>query len=139
MNRTGAVQLAWALADSASFLNADARAWIFAKIGAGEHDRAIRDLLGCYAHPSTELPSELAAPVHAWVRGYIGSDSELVLGRLLDRVRVVRYDNWSNCRARHQPSAHCEWLSSPDHDFIRHEAIADLAYAERDLPGARNR
>lgn len=56
MSKTGAVQLAWALADSAaSFLNADARAQISAKIGAGEHDRAIRDLLGCYAHPSTEL------------------------------------------------------------------------------------
>jgi hypothetical protein len=89
MNRNQAADLAWALADSAaSFLNPDARTLIFAKIGAGDQDGAIRDLLGCYAHPSTELPPELAAPVHAWIRGYVGSDSEPSLQRLMSRIRV---------------------------------------------------
>ena len=89
MNRNQAADLSWALADSpASFLNPDARTLLFAKIGAGEQDSAIRDLLGCYVHRSTELPTELAAPVHAWIRGYVGSDSESTLQRLMSQIRV---------------------------------------------------
>jgi hypothetical protein len=46
------------------------------------------DLLTFYAISKTELPCELAAPIRAWIRGYVGSDSELILRRLYDRINV---------------------------------------------------
>jgi hypothetical protein len=45
------------------------RAWLCAKIGAGDQDRAIRDLLTFYANSKVELPYELAGPIRAWIRG----------------------------------------------------------------------
>jgi hypothetical protein len=90
MNRADEGALAWALANSATgFLRPGARAWLCAKIGAGEQEGAIRDLLTFYANNSkAELPCELAAPIRAWIRGYVGSDSEPLLRRLYDRIKV---------------------------------------------------
>ena len=90
MNRADEGALAWALANSATgLLRPGARAWLCAKIGAGEQGSAIRDLLTFYANNSkAELPCELAAPIRAWIRGYVGSDSEPLLRRLYDRIKV---------------------------------------------------
>src|ERR1700737_2827843 len=90
MNRADEGALAWALANSATgFLRPGARAWLCAKIGAGEQESGIRDLLTFYANNNkAELPCELAAPIRAWIRGYVGSDSEPLLRRLYDRIKV---------------------------------------------------
>ena len=90
MNRADEGALAWALANSATgLLRPGARAWLCAKIGAGEQASAIRDLLTFYANNSkAELPCELAAPIRVWIRGYVGSDSEPPLLRLYDRIKV---------------------------------------------------
>src|SRR6267154_1572030 len=90
MNRADEGALAWALANSAArFLRPGARAWLCAKIGAGEQVGAIRDLLTFYASSDAELPCELAAPIRAWIRGYVGSDSEPLLRRLYDQIKVT--------------------------------------------------
>jgi hypothetical protein len=90
MNRADEGALAWALANSAAgFLRPGAHAWLCAKIGAGEQEGAIRDLLTFYANSSkTELPRELAGPIQAWIRGYVGSDIEPLLRHLYDRITV---------------------------------------------------
>ncbi|MDT5362561.1 MAG: hypothetical protein QOC69_4323 [Mycobacterium sp.] len=89
MNRADEGALAWALAKSAAgFLRPGARAWLCAKIGAGEQENAITDLLSFYANSDAELPSELAAPIRAWIRGYTGSDSEPLLRRFYDQITV---------------------------------------------------
>lgn len=89
MNRADEGALAWALANSArAFLRPGARAWLCAKIGAGEHESAIRDLLSFYANGEAQLPRELAPPIRAWIRGYVGSDSEPTLRHLYDRISV---------------------------------------------------
>src|SRR5262245_44203711 len=75
MNRAEEASLAWALADSTTeFLNPNTRAWLCAKIGAGEKATAIGDLLACYARSNAELPHELAGRVQAWIRGYAGTE-----------------------------------------------------------------
>ena len=89
MNRADEEALAWALANSATaFLRPSARTWLCAKIGAGEQRSAIIDLLNFYANGEAELPCELAAPIRAWIRGYVGSDSEPLLRRLYGRISV---------------------------------------------------
>jgi hypothetical protein len=89
MNRADEQTLAWALAKSTSaLLRPDARAWLCAKIGAGEQEGAITDLLIFYANSNAELPSELAAPIQAWIHGYAGSDSEPILRHLYGRIKV---------------------------------------------------
>jgi len=64
------------------------RAWLCAKICAGEQESAIRDLLSFYANSEAELPRELAPPIRAWIRGYVGSESELILRHLYDRISM---------------------------------------------------
>lgn len=89
MNRADEGALAWALANSVTrFLRPGARAWLCAKIGAGDQDRAIRDLLTFYANSKVELPYELAGPIRAWIRGYVGTDGESLLRRLYDQITV---------------------------------------------------
>lgn len=90
MNRAEESSLAWALADSATaFLRPQARAWLYAKIGAGEQESAIKDLLIGFVRNDAELPAELAALVWAWMRGYLGSDREDGLRALVGRIRVA--------------------------------------------------
>jgi hypothetical protein len=89
MNRADEENLAWALAESASrFLRPDARASLCAKIGAGEQEGAITDLLIFYANSNAELPSELAASIRTWIHGYLGSDSEPILQHLYGTINV---------------------------------------------------
>lgn len=89
MNRTDEGALAWALADSAtSYLKPAARAWLCAKIGAGEHESAIKDLLVFYASADAELPCQLAGPIREWIHGYAGTDSEPTPQHLYDQITV---------------------------------------------------
>jgi hypothetical protein len=99
LNRADEGVLAWALADSATvFLNPADRAWLCVKIGAGEQETAIRDLLNLYANTDAELPCELAASVQAWIHGYAGSDSEPILRHIYDRISVSATNTASNQR-----------------------------------------
>ncbi len=78
------------MANAASkFLRPGPRAWLCAKIGAGEHESAIWDVLTFYADSSeAELPHELAAPIQVWIAGYAGSDNEPILRCLFERINV---------------------------------------------------
>jgi hypothetical protein len=90
MNRAEEAALACALAESTTaFLHPNIRAWLWAKIGAGDSADAIRDLLTCYARSNAELPHEMATRVHTWILGYAGSDSEASLRALLSKVRTA--------------------------------------------------
>ena len=66
----------------------DVRAQLCAKIGAGEYNSTIVDLLVFYANGRATLPYEFAAPIRAWIRGYAGTDREPILLRLYDRITV---------------------------------------------------
>jgi hypothetical protein len=89
MNRAQEWSFVWALADSAAdYLQPNVRVRLCAKIGAGEYERAIADLLVFYADRRAALPYEFAAPIRAWIRGYAGTDREPVLLRLYDRIVV---------------------------------------------------
>lgn len=89
MTRVDVGALAWALADSAkAFMNRPDRARLCAKIGAGDQDSAIADVLVCYANTDAELAFELAATVRQWIDGYAGSDPEQILRQLYSRITV---------------------------------------------------
>ena len=89
MNRADTGALAWALADSAAaWMKPAERAWLCTNIGAGEKDNAIRDLLVFYANTGAELPRELAAPILAWIQGYAGTDCEMRLRHIYDRISL---------------------------------------------------
>jgi hypothetical protein len=89
MNRAQEWTFLWALADSvAQYWRPEAHARLCAKIGAGELDSAIMDLLVFYANGRAVLPYEFAAPIRAWMRGYEGTESEPILLRLHDRITV---------------------------------------------------
>lgn len=108
MNIADEGALAWALADSATaFLKPTDHARLCAKIGAGEQSGAIADLLVFYANTRAELPSQLAAPIRAWIQGYAGSDSELILRQIYERISVSVSNNPSLQRpeadAHHSP------------------------------------
>lgn len=104
MNRADQGALAWALADSATvYLKPAARAWLCAKIGAGEHESAIRDLLVFYANADEELPCQLAAPVRAWIHGYAGTDTESVLRHIYERINISAATQQSQTEPHHSP------------------------------------
>jgi hypothetical protein len=109
MNRADEGALAWALANSATgFLRPGARAWLWAKIGAGEQGSAIRELLTFYANSNAELPCELAASIRVWIRGYVGSDNEPFLRRLYDQINVsvpTTMTDQTSAFTRHRPIA----------------------------------
>ena len=89
MNRARELSFVWALADWAvEYMRPDARVRLCTKIGAGEQDSAIADLLAFYSNSQVELPYELAAPIREWIQGYAGTVREPVLLRLYDRIRV---------------------------------------------------
>jgi hypothetical protein len=88
MNRAEEASLAWALVESAVFLRADARAWVCAKIGAGDLDSSIRDLLDGFGRYGAALPGELVISLMDWLGGYSGSDVEADLRHLVSRVRI---------------------------------------------------
>lgn len=97
MNSADIGALAWALADSAdAFMNPAERTRVCAKIGAGEQDSAIADVLASYATANAELPCELAAPIRRWINGYAGTDSEQILRHLYGQIKVSAKDAASN-------------------------------------------
>lgn len=63
----------------AAYLQPAHRAQLCAKIGAGEHDSAIRELLVVCARTQAKLPHEIAAAIRNWIHGYAGSDIETSL------------------------------------------------------------
>lgn len=89
MNRADETTFAWALNDSArDVLTRDAHASLCAKIGAGEQDRAITELLIFYALGRLELPHNLAGLAAEWVAGYRGSDCETTLLAVIAAIRI---------------------------------------------------
>jgi hypothetical protein len=118
MNRADEGALSWALVDSATaFLKPAVRAWMCAKIGAGEGNSAIKDLLTFYANSDVELPWELAGQVRSWIQGYAGSDSEPILRHIYDRISVSN-KNYAN--PRHEAEVH----RSPRRLTARRSALA---------------
>jgi hypothetical protein len=90
MNRARELSFVWALADWAvEYMTPDARVRLCTKIGAGEMDSAIADLLAFYSNSQVELPYELAAPIREWIQGYAGTVREPDLMRRYDRIRVA--------------------------------------------------
>lgn len=130
MNRTDEGALAWALVDSVpTFLNPTARAAMCAKIGAGELDSAIRDLLVFYANSQTELPRDLAPRVLAWLQGYKGSNTEQMLRRIYDCIRL----SGGKIAIRPQPEMNIERLpqrliAGPSAHAARISAIRQSAH-----------
>jgi hypothetical protein len=81
--------LAWSLADIAkASLPPEARTWLCVKIGSGEQEEAIYELLRTVAHFGIDLPARLLAPLRDWASGYVGSDKERRLGELLVRLHA---------------------------------------------------
>jgi len=101
MNSADIGALAWALADSANaFMNPAQRTRVCAKIGAGEQDSAIADVLASYATTNAELPFELAGPIRRWINGYAGTDSEQILRHLYGQIKVPEKAAASNDSVR---------------------------------------
>ena len=90
MNRAEEAALAWALIDSApQLLPKAARTRLWIKVGAGDTDSAIVEMLTLYAEGKEELPPELTQTLDDWMRGYHRTDAEPMLrGGLLDRISV---------------------------------------------------
>lgn len=89
VNRQSQRDLAWALTDFArALLPKDVRAWVYARIGAGEQESAIRYVLHSCANAGTGLPADLHAQVSTWALGYKGSGVEDELNSLVSRIQV---------------------------------------------------
>lgn len=84
-------ELAWELAAAVeSVLSAAERSLVFAKIGAGEMFGAIGDLLVAAQHLGPDLPQDLLRRAGTWLDAYTGSDDEVRLRALLDRLAGAR-------------------------------------------------
>ena len=89
MNRAELNSFTWALADIAKpLLGKETRAWLHARIGAGDLDTAIVELLHGFAQTHSALPIELATQLRAWIAGYSCSEREVSLQRLADQIPV---------------------------------------------------
>lgn len=90
MNRAEEDRFAWALMEAAGiFLNECARSWLCAKLGAGETQSVIRDLLAGFASSSTKLPLPLAASLWSWANGFRGSDDEMTVREIIGKVTLM--------------------------------------------------
>lgn len=90
MDRAQEFEFVWALMDAAeAFLDAEHRVRLCVRIGAGEYRETIVDLLQRFTTSDTALPPALAASLWAWMRGFVGSDSETALRTLARRIRVA--------------------------------------------------
>jgi hypothetical protein len=90
MNNAREAALAWALTDAAkSLMQSNTRAWVCAKIGAGEFTSAILDLLSMLSRNGTQIPAGLASQLDDWVSGYSGSEAEPALREMVSRIGVV--------------------------------------------------
>lgn len=89
MNRAEESAFAWALLDSAeAFLTKRVRAWLCVRIGAGELDTAVEELLQRFVASNTAMPAALVPSLWAWVDGFAGSDGEAGLRELAMRIRL---------------------------------------------------
>jgi hypothetical protein len=140
MNRTDGRTLAWALADSANkSMNPADHTTVCVKIGAGEHDSAIRYVLSFYAHTGAKLPCALAAPIQRWIDGYAGSDSEQILRRIYDRISVSAEDAASgdamevepDCAPKRLVAQRVSARSAAVSIGIRHIPPVGLPYSQR--------
>jgi hypothetical protein len=113
MDKAHELVLAWALADSAAeHLSAEARVRLCTKIGAGELDSAIGELLAFFAHTQAELPDDLAASLRVWIRGYAGTERGPALLQLYHRIRVSAGTQTS----RSEPAAKSRRLVARHHE-----------------------
>lgn len=89
VNRSEELALAWALVSAAkAFIRPTAHARLCAKIGAGDHEPAIRELIAAFAGSHTPMASGLIAGLLTWVSGYSGSEHETALRELVATIRV---------------------------------------------------
>ncbi len=89
MDRIDETKFVWALVDSArTFLKPDAQIKLWVKIGAGDQESAVVDLILGFVRNDAELPAELAPSLSNWADGYRHSDREPDLRYLVSRVRV---------------------------------------------------
>lgn len=87
MNRAEERVLAWALADAAApFLTAEVRVGVNAKIGAGELDGAIVDVLTLLGRAGATISRDLATQLSLWLAGYLGAPVEAQLRGLVERI-----------------------------------------------------
>lgn len=103
MNRETQAGLAWQLMDIAKpFLPKEARIWVYASIGGGEQELAIRELLCRLVNDGLVVPADLHATLSAWAAGYQGSDEEDELNSLVSRVPIGE----SSAKPERDPAAH---------------------------------
>lgn len=88
MDRAAEVTFAWALLHAArGFLDETAYSWLCARLGAGETQAVIRDLLAGFVSSSTALPVAIAPSLSSWVAGFGGSDAEPALRDIASPLR----------------------------------------------------
>jgi hypothetical protein len=90
LDRFGIRGLAWSLADSARpLLTRKERSWVCAKIGAGDLEDAILELLTCHAEVRAEISTALSMTVRSWLLGYSGTEFGRIVQELVDRIPVA--------------------------------------------------
>ncbi|MEH3128971.1 MAG: hypothetical protein PGN27_03290 [Mycolicibacterium neoaurum] len=90
MDRAAEVAFAWALLHAArGFVDHSAYSWLCTKLGAGETQSVIRDLLAGFVGSSTPLPAAIAPSLSSWVDGFHGSDAEVDLRDIAARLRLT--------------------------------------------------
>lgn len=89
MNRAEESAFVWALMDSAdAFLSETARTWLCVRIGAGELESAIKELLRGFVASNTALPANLMESLWAWIGGFAGSAGEAGLRELVSKIKM---------------------------------------------------
>lgn len=89
MNRAEESAFVWALMDSANpFLSKTARTWLCVRIGAGELESAIKQLLRGFVASETALPANLMESLAEWIRGFAGSEGEPDLRELMRGIKM---------------------------------------------------
>ncbi|MCP3812039.1 hypothetical protein NLX62_06850 [Mycobacteriaceae bacterium Msp059] len=89
MNRAEESAFVWALMDSADpFLSKTARTWLCVRIGGGELESAIKQLLRGFVASNTALPANLMESLGAWIGGFAGSDGEADLRELVRGIKM---------------------------------------------------
>lgn len=90
MDRAGQASFAWSLLDAATpVITDESRAWLATKIGAGELEGAIVDLLRHLEFHRRTLTAAVHGQAQTWLNGYLGDDREAALRTLVDRIRIT--------------------------------------------------